>query len=109
MPSVPTQSRSFFLSINGRYRKPPEHYLWTPVTSSETSIRALRHDVKRVVGKRLTLDLAKALLRFALHRQAVLITRALAIQLGGAELREAIRRESAQEVHQIVNLARGKP
>src|SRR5579863_6709496 len=53
--------------------------------------------------------LAGALVRFALHGNAVLISRVLPIQLRGAQLREAVRRESAQEVHQIVNLARRKP
>ena len=46
---------------------------------------------------------------FALYRQAVLISRALAIQFRGAKFREAVRGESAEEVHQIVNLTRGKP
>jgi hypothetical protein len=53
--------------------------------------------------------LTGAVVRFALYRQAVLITRALAIQFRGAQLCEAVRRESAQEVHEIVNLTRCKP
>ena len=53
--------------------------------------------------------LAGALVQFALRRQAVLISRALAIQLRGAQAREAVQRESAQEVHHIVNLTRGEP
>src|SRR5258706_8406380 len=53
--------------------------------------------------------LAGALVHLALHREAVLISRVLAIQLRGAQLREAVRRESAQEVHQILNFTRRKP
>jgi hypothetical protein len=47
--------------------------------------------------------------RFALHREAVLVSRVLAIQFRGAHLREAIRRECSEEVHQILNLVCAKP
>jgi hypothetical protein len=65
-------------------------------------LRGGQHGTRRAV-------LAGTPVHFALQRQTVQISRALAIQLRGAQIREAVRRESAQEGRQIVNLTRGEP
>src|SRR5580704_12783310 len=65
------------------------------------------NDAARPAAMRTTL--VGAFVHFVLHCQAILICRVLAIQLRCAQLRKAVRRESAQEVHQIVNFTLGKP